>query len=242
MERYLAGNSCCRASLKGYIRQILFYAGPILNYEKIDAFTDYGGGFGFNMQFRNNWGYEIEFYAADSKDRGKRFTATNLSLNAWFNTSPKWHGYLNSGYSRTYNFARDYLAYYSLLGADLNWQVCDILEAGSSANIFIEGNPAGGIEEITFNTRPYFSTTPINNLNLRVYFDNLFFRSGKRLEQGILGFLFSYNFSPKSWLYFAVNEIRDRSDRYDMNGNLLPNRLHVVDRVSVFKLRYLYYF
>lgn len=68
------------------------------------------------------------------------------------------------------------------------------------------------------------------------------FYGEKQMEQGILGFLFSYNFSPKSRLYFAVNEIRDRSDQYDLSGNLLPNRLHVVDRVSVFKLRYLYYF
>jgi hypothetical protein len=58
----------------------------------------------------------------------------------------------------------------------------------------------------------------------------------------IIGFLFSYQFLPKSWIYFAINEVRDRRDEYDAGGNLLPNRLHVTDRVGVMKVKYLYYF
>lgn len=227
---------------KGYIRQILFYGGPLLNYEKVDAFTDYGGVLGFNMQFRNNWGYEINLSIADSKDEEKRFTSYEAALSSWFNTSPKWEAGLYGGYSRTYNFDRDYLAYYSWLSGDMEWQTLNTLELGTSASMYLEGNPNGGVEDITYNARPYFSATPVNNLNLRVYVDNLFVQSTHQMEQILLGFLFSYNFSPKSWIYFAINEVRDRSKRYDRKGNPLPEKMHIEERVSVFKVKYLYYF
>ncbi|MBN2090274.1 carbohydrate binding family 9 domain-containing protein [candidate division KSB1 bacterium] len=227
---------------KGYISQIIIYTGGLLNYEKVDAFTDYGALLGYNMQFRNNWGFEINIDFADSRDEEIRYTTYDFNWNAWFNTSPKFQAQVMSGYSRTYNFSRGYLAYYSWLQTELEYKLLSTLEIGTSASAFIEGNPTGGIEDITYNARPYLSMTPINNLNVRLYYDNLFIRSTDRSEQTIFGFLFSYNFSPKSWIYLAINEIRDRSDEYDSVGSLLPNRLHVVDRVGVFKVKYLYYF
>lgn len=226
----------------GYIRQILIYAGGLLGYEKIDAFTDYGGLVGYNMQFRNNWGFEINTDFADSKDEGIRYTTYNISFSSWFNTNPKLHANVFGGYSRTYNFSREYLAYYSWFGSFVEYQLLNELEIGTSADMFIEGNPAGAIEDITYNTRPYFSITPINNLNIRIYFDDLFIRSSDRSEQTIFGLLFSYNFSPKSWIYFAMNEIRAREKQFDSFDNLLSNRLRVQDRVGVFKVKYLYYF
>jgi hypothetical protein len=75
-----------------------------------------------------------------------------------------------------------------------------------------------------------------------VYVDNVYLRSSDNVRQIIAGFLFSYQFLPKSWIYFALNEVRDRSDEYGPTGILLPNRLHTKDRVSVLKLKYLYYF
>ncbi len=226
----------------GFIRAILLYGGGYLGYEKVDNFTDYGGIFGFNMQFRNNSGFEINLDMGDAKDEGIRFTSYTANFSSWFNPNPKFHGNVWGGYTRTYNFSRDYLAYYSWLGSQLNYQLFNSLLIGTSVNIFIERDPDGAIEDITYNTRPNLSITPINNLNIRIYFDNVYVRSTDHLEQAIFGFLFSYNFSPKSWVYFALNDVRDRSDRYNEFGELLPKRMHVVDRAGVFKLKYLYYF
>jgi len=227
---------------EGYIRQILVYAGGLLVYEKVDAFTDRGALFGYNMQFRNNWGFEINVDLADSKDKAIRYTTYDVNLSSWFHTHPKWQGNARAGYSRTYNFARDYLAFYSWLGGQFSYQIFNTLQIGSSVNMFIEGNPDGNIKDITYNARPFFSATPINNLNIRVYFDNVFIRSSDRSVQTIFGFLFSYNFSPKSWVYFAINEVRARQRQYDPLGYVMSNRLQVLDRVAVFKLKYLYYF
>ena len=225
----------------GYIRQILIYTGGILGYNKEDDFIDREVVLGYNMQFRNQWGFEINYNGGDSKELDVRYTAHNINLNSWFSISPKWNAFFSTGYSKTYNFSREYLAFYSWFGGEFSWRVLNTVQIGTSANMFVEGNPEGAVEDITYNARPFLSATPINNLNIRFYFDNLYVRSSDRTEQTIFGFLFSYNFSPKSWIYLAVNEIRDRSDQYNTMGILLPNRLHVVDRVGVFKIKYLYY-
>ncbi|MEJ2627326.1 MAG: DUF5916 domain-containing protein, partial [bacterium] len=216
---------------EGYIRSVLIYFGPILNYEKVDNFTDYGGLIGLNMQFRNNWGYEINLQLARAKEREVSFNSYAFNLSSWYSVNPSWYANLNGGYSKTYNFSRDFLAFYSWWNAYFSWQVSRNLQIGTSVSAFIEGNPQGDIEEVTYNSRPFISANPINNMSLRIYLDNLFLQSSGRIEQIIGGLLFSYNFSPKSWIYLAINEVQYRPEEV----------LKILDRAAVFKLKYLYY-
>ncbi len=226
----------------GYLEEIVLYAGPSFYYEKVDNYTDQVGLIGWDMQFRDNWGYEIDLQYGKAKDEGLIYTTYNFSFSSWFNVNPKWYGNLYGGYSRTYNFSREYLAPYSWAGASITWKALDILDLGTSYDMYVEGNPEGHIQDITYNSRPYFSLTPINNLNVRVYVDNVFIKSIDRFDHIILGFLFSYNFLPKSWIYLALNDVSDRSDQYDSSGKLLPHKMHVTDRAGVLKVKYLYYF
>lgn len=227
---------------KGYVQKILLYVGPYLSYEDVDSYTDHGMLLGFNMQLRNNWGYEINFSLKKSKDEKVLYTHYDATFSSWYSISPKWNGNLFGGYAKTYNFSRRYLAFYSWLGAIFSWRPLKFLELGSSYDMFIEGNPDGNVEAITYNARPFVSLKPVNDLSLRVYVDNVFSSESDKLESMIVGVLFSWNFLPKSWVYFAFNDFRDRSDRYDSMGNLMPTKLHVTDRASVLKVKYLYYF
>lgn len=227
---------------EGFIRQILIYTGPIIYYEDADLFTDYGWLFGYNMQFRDNWGFEINLSYGKSKDEGIKYDSYEATFSSWYNISPKWAGNLYGGYAKTYNFSREYLAFYSWLGAYIEWLTFDFLTMGTSYDMFIEGNPEYNIEAITYNTRPFVTLKPLNNIHVRVYIDNVFSSETDHLESMIVGVLFSWNFLPKSWVYFAINDFRDRSDEYNSAGNLLPNKLHVTDRAAVFKIKYLYYF
>jgi len=226
----------------GYLAQLSLYGGAALTYEKVDAFTDYSGILGVNMQFRDNWGYEIDYSFGDQKDSDKKYFSSELTFSSWFNISPKWNANLYGGYTKTYNFPRNYLAFYSWVGSYIGWKPFSILDIGTSYDMWIEGNPSGNVEDITYNARPYLTITPVNDLSARIYLDNVFVKSSDKLERIIFGFLFSYNFSPKSWIYFAVNDISDRSQEFDSGGNALPVRIHVVDRVAVLKVKYLYYF
>jgi hypothetical protein len=227
---------------EGYVREIIIYTGPAISYEDADLFTDFGWLLGFNMQLRDNWGYEINLSLLKSKDEKIEYNYYDATFSSWYNISPKWSGNLYGGYSRTYNFSRDYLGFYSWAGAFISWETFNILEMGTSYDMFIEGNSDGNIDDITYNARPYFSLTPVNNLNFRVYVDNVYSTESQKLERIITGFLFSWNFLPKSWIYFAINDFRDRSDQYNSEGTLLPKKLHVTDRAAVLKVKYLYYF
>lgn len=227
---------------EGAVRDAFLYVGPILCYEKVDGYTDHGALIGYNMSFRNNWGGEISFNLARSLDQDTLYTGYELNFSTWLNTSPRWNTNVWGGYSRSYNFARNYLSFYSWMGADAGWRPADIIAVGTSFGMYIEGNPDNAIEDVTYNARPQVSLTPVNDLNIRIYVDNLYVRSTRRLERIIGGFLFSYNFLPKSWIYLALNEVRDRSEEHDAAGTLLPERMHVTDRAAVIKLKYLYYF
>lgn len=226
----------------GYISEIMLFGGFGLNYEKVDAYTDHSAILGMDMSFRDNWGYEIVIDGGKSRDLGVDYNNWETTFSAWFNISPNWNANFRGGYSKTYNFARNYLGGYSWFGGQTAFKVNKILELGASINSWIEINPENNIDEITYNTRPYFSITPINDLNIRMYADNVFLRSSNRIERLIIGFLFAYQFSPKSWIYLAINEIQDRSPYLDANNQLIRERMNVRERAGVFKIKYLYYF
>ncbi len=227
---------------EGFIRDWGLLFGGALDYNKEDEYYDHSGVLVLNMYFRDNWGYEISFVGGKSKELDKKFDSYEVSLSTNINTSPNWSANTWTGYSKTYNFFRDYLAFYSWAGFSFNFKAAEILRIGTTFDAWIEGNPDNKIEDVTYNARPYFSLTPVNDLNLRLYVDNLYLSSTKKLEQMIIGILFAYNFSPKSWIYLAVNEFRDRTPEFDSFGNMLQERLHVVNRAAVLKLKYLYYF
>lgn len=227
---------------EGALQSMLLLFGGLVNYKDSELYTDHEAAIDFNMGFSSNWGYEITLMYGKMKDNGVKYTTVEADFSSWFNLSPRWDGNLQASYSRTYHFSRDYLAGYGFLSASISWIASNALQVGTSYSMYIEGNPAGSIEDITYNARPYFSLTPINDLNVRVYVDNLFVRSTDRMERIIGGFLFSFNFLPKSWIYLAINEIRDRSEQFDGLGSPLPSTLHVADRAAVLKVKYLYYF
>ncbi len=226
----------------GWVSQILLLGGFFTNYKHVEGYTDRSAVVDFNMNFRDNWRYEITMIIGRSKDQGIEYNSYEVDYNGNFNISTKWYADFYGGFSKTYNFDRNYLAFYTWFGADFQWNAGDILQLGTSYNMWVEGNPAGSVEDITYDARPYFSLTPVNDLNVRVYVDNLYDSSSDHLEQLISGLLFSYNFRPKSWIYFAYNELDNRDQQYDGMGNPLPIRMHVAAREGVFKLKYLYYF
>jgi hypothetical protein len=227
---------------EGYIRSILLLGGFAFNNKRVETYADHAGVLVYNMQFRNNWGFEFDYIVGRSKDQGIKYDSYELDFSSWYNISPKWYGNLYGVIARTYNFSRDYLANFLSVGSSFGWHALKVLDLGTSLNAYVEWKPNHDVQDITYNARPFFSLTPLNDLNVRVYVDNVFVKSTDHMEGMIFGFLFSYSFLPKSWIYLAVNEIRDRTPEYDPADIVLPNRLHVTDRVSVLKLKYLYYF
>ncbi len=233
----------------GFIRSILLYGGGAVAYEKYDDYMDRILVFGYNMQFRANIGFEINLSGGRSRDGGlvsdpdsRLYNSYEATFSVWGNPSPDWQGNVWGGYSKTFNFNRDYLGYYGWTGASLSYQLLSTLQVGGNGNVYVEWDPNHVTEDVTINTRPYASWTPLNDLNIRLYVDMVYLQSSDKLEQTIAGLLFSYNFLPKSWIYFAFNEMRDRPERVDALGQPLPRDLRLANRAGVLKVKYLYYF
>ncbi|TSA25832.1 MAG: hydrolase [Ignavibacteriales bacterium] len=218
---------------EGVISQILIFGGAAFDYKKIEGYTDYAAVFVYNMQFKSNWGFEIDMSAGRSQDSGIQYDSYEIDPNMWINQA-KWNANLYGSYSKTYNFYRNYLGSFGSIGGQFSWKALDVLQVGSSFNIWMERKPDGNIEDITYNARPFFTLTPINDMSATIYVDNLYVRSTDRMERIFIGGLFAYQFSPKSWIYFALNEVHDRNNPM--------GTLDMTDRVSVFKIKYLYYF
>ncbi len=226
----------------GEVSQVFPYGGLYLYHKNYENYTDHGFLLGYNMNFRSNWGFELDFLYAKVKDEGLIYNSYELDVSSWFNINPSWNANIYGGNTKAYNFSRDYIGHYTWMGASADWKVLNSLSLGTSGSINIESKPDGSLQDITYNARPYFSFTPVNNMNLRVYLDNLYETETDHLERVILGILYSYNFLPKSWIYFAINQLDDRSPEYDLTGNQLPLRMHLTSRAAVLKIKYLYYF
>jgi hypothetical protein len=215
----------------GSLSQLSIYGGGGLGYEDADLYWDHIALLGVNCQFRANWGLEIDATAGRSRDGGVLYDGFEIDYSSWWNIAPEWNANLNGGFARTYNFDRNYLAPYRWVGLFVSWRPAHFLELGTTANVWSEGKPSGGTEDNTIDARPYFSATPVNGLNLKVYVDNVYTTGSSRIQNVQLGVLISYNFLPKSWVYAALNERRERPD----------DLLRLTDRAAVIKVKYLYY-
>jgi hypothetical protein len=219
---------------EGYISEIVCYIGPHLFYKKSEDYTDHSIVIGMDMMFRTNWGYEINFITGYSRDEHVTYSPTELDLSMWFNVSPKWDFSYYTGYvNHTYNYGRGYVAGYGWFGGQVNWRTHTTVTLGASFEIDKEYRPDGSIQETTINARPFISLIPVNDLSIRLYIDNVYTSSDHKIQQIIGGFLFAYNFSPKSWIYLALNEVQQRNS----SANLA-----VKERAGVLKIKYLYYF
>ncbi len=227
---------------EGYIRNIFAYSGLQVNYEHEDLFYDRGFLAGFEIDMRNGWDLELNIQSGKNKDNSIAYNFYEFNFSLRIQISQNWNGYFWAGYSRTYNFKRKYLSFFSWIGSNINLRPVDYFNFGSSIETFFEGNPENQLEDITLTARPFISFTPINNLNFRAYVDNVFMKSSNKLERMIIGLLFSWNFSPKSWIYLALNDFKTQFEEYDEYGSLVSRSLRTIDRVGVLKIRYLYYF
>jgi hypothetical protein len=221
----------------GRLQSLNLGVGGTLTHERADQYTDRAFFLVASAELRPLWGGEVDFSHGRSRDAGTTYNATSLSVSS-FAMAGSWRFDGQGGISRTYNFSRMYRGLYSWAGASGRWQVAQALALGSSLNAFVEHDPDGRLEEVTWNARPYLSLTPANDVFLGVYIDGLYLHTTGQVEQLLGGALFSWQYRPKSWVYLAINEVQER----DAPGLAAPPRsLKVRDRAAVLKVKMLYY-
>jgi len=193
--------------------------------------------FVFNPNFRNNWGFNLEFSGGPYYEADTNYLHRGINFSVWGNGT-KYDLWFGGNFSYSYNYYRDYLAYQGYTWHGFEYNIFPRLSLSFESNSWIEWDITDTILAITPMATPRieFTITP----TMSVSFFNEFVFSTPGTDFGDtefltnrLGFLFSYNFRPKSWLYIALNDYREISD---------TSGLPAKNRVGAIKTKYLIYF
>jgi hypothetical protein len=101
----------------------------------------------------------------------------------------------------------------------------------------MEWDPYGELHAITPIWIPRIEYQITAHMDISLYSEFVFVTEEGRLNtaeiySNRIGFLFSWNFSPKSWFYVAFNDLREDTGE----------GLQLTERIAAVKIKYLLYF
>lgn len=195
---------------------------------------------GLNLEGSLGHAYEVAPDAAYHCSEIDYF-GRNASISGWHN-SLKHNLNLGGYYQYGYNYNRGWLAANYADWVTFTYYIAGRVAVMLWANNWWECNPDGEVVGVTSALRPKVDFRINARIAFNVYSELVFvtpetrFRDSEQYSNR-LGFLFSWNFMPKSWLYVALNDYeRDRTLFED------ENQLQLESRIAAVKLRYLFYF
>lgn len=195
------------------------------------------GSFVINPNFRNNWGFNFEVNLGLSFEEDVEYFRRGANLSVWGNGST-YNLNFGGNYFYGYNYDQEFLAYQ---GSNWFWMCYNAIpriNLSLSSNIWIEWDTLDAISGITMTATPRVDIKITRDMILGL-FNELVMETPKtsfgktEITSNRIGFLLSWNFSPKSWLYVAINDYREQDD----NGNF-----KLKNSVGAVKLKYLIYF
>ena len=240
------------ARVLGGERSLLLFGGPFKTYKKgflRNLFYGIGGGIlrepdakswskfvaaNLNPNFRNNYGFSLEMNFGQAYEADTSYMHRGINLSCWSGGGRRLNGGFGFWYGYTWNYYRNWLAYQGNNWFWLEYTVLPNVSVSANGNCWVEWNPSGSIEQVTLSMIPRISWvfTPDIRLNLYSQPVTLWGASGLTLNSNRVGFLFSWEIRPKSFLYVALNDYRERQE----------HSFKLVERIGVVKLKYLWYF
>ena len=224
------------APTKGALRRLTITPGLAFSLEPGTDEPSYGIMLGANPNFRNGWGGYGQVSAGHAVEVDTAYFGRSANFSVW-GSGLKYNVNFGGMYDYSYNYSRGFLAAnYS------DWVGCTYYLAGKVAlmlagNNWWEANPDGRIIAVTSRLSPKIDYRINSRISFNVYDEVVLSTPELRFGEtkpatNRVGFLFSWNFLPKSWLFVAFNELRlDQGEG-----------LKLLSRVGAVKLRYLVYF
>jgi hypothetical protein len=189
-----------------------------------------------NFQLRSNAGGELNVEAGPTYEMDTSYFGRSVGLSGWA-SNLKMNVNGSATYFHSYNYGRGYIAdnYSGALWG--TYYIAGKVAAMLGVSTFWELDPAGKVVAVTSPLSPRLDFRFDSRVNFNIY-DNIVLLTPEtkfdstRVASNRIGFLLSWNFLPKSWLYVALNDFRMDSGE----------GLSLVSRVGAVKLRYLFYF
>jgi hypothetical protein len=190
-----------------------------------------------NPIFRNNMSTTLQLLVGPYYEADQDYLRRELLLSLAGNLFGYWLQ-INSSFGYMYNYSQNYLAHRSSTLLLYNYAITPLINPGFNANLWVEWDTLNRISSVTPRFRPYITFFFNGDLRLEVFNEMVFEMprgdfSDASWSSNRFGFLFSWRFLPKSWLYIALNDYREQ----DEQGSLQPQY-----RIGAIKAKYLVYF
>ena len=226
-----------RTYQKGFLRNLFYGPSVVVFREPGEEGTSILGGFTFNPNFRNNWGFNVEGYVGKAHEADTSYFHRSVDFGSWGNFLGQ-HFNFGANYEYNYNYRRGFLADNFSTWFRIGYSIIDNVSLSMNGNEWVEWDTTGTLIAITSMAMPRVDIRFNADIMLTV-FDQLVFDTPEtewgetNLVSNRLGALFAWNFKPKSWIYLAVNDYNIE----DENG-----QMELYDRVAAVKAKYLVYF
>jgi hypothetical protein len=220
----------------GSLTRLLVAPGFTVDQEPGSEVPSIMGTFFLNPQFRSGWHMELNGSAGLASEAGLTYFGRNVNVEVGSNQL-KYSFELGGNYGYNFNYPRNFLAANSSDGGFFTYYLMSRVALMAGVMNYWEADPDGKILDVTSVLRPRIDYRINSRMAFNVY-DELVLTTPRtsfdstRITTNRVGFLYSWNFLPKSWLYVALNDFR-----VDMGEGLT-----LVGRVGAIKLRYLLYF
>jgi hypothetical protein len=187
--------------------------------------------------FRNNMSATLQLLAGPYYEANVDYFRKELLFSLSGNLLGYWLQ-INSSIGYMYNYYQDYVAYRSATAFAYNFAITPLINPGVSANMWVEWDTLNSVTSITPRLRPNVTFFINGDTRIEVFSEMVFNMPGgdfgnAELCSNRFGFLFSWRFLPKSWLYIALNDYRAQ-DEY---GSLQREY-----QIGAIKAKYLLYF
>jgi hypothetical protein len=221
----------------GFLRELYIAPGIIVTQEPGNTNYSKMGMLEINPNFRNNWGFDLSFQAGQYYEADTNYFRRALNLSIWGRVTGQ---YFNCGcnYSYTYNYYRDFIAYQGYNWITYSYSIIPELSISLPSYLWIEWDTTNSIIAMWPMVRPRIDFKMNADVTFTLFSEFVMQAPGTDLGETALlsnriGFLFSWNFLPKSWLYIALNDYREQ----DESGKLQPQYT-----IGAIKAKYLFYF
>lgn len=236
-KRFAAFFGPHRTYRQGYVRQ--WELTPGFELLKIPGENDWStfGALEYYINFRTNWGFEVDLWAGRAYEADTNYFFRSFAFSMWAQLFGQVFN-CGSNNSYAYNYFRGYPAYQSANWLRFAYSIIPPLSIVLSTNLWVEWDTIGTVLAMWPRIRPRLDFRINADMTMALFDEIVMYTPQTNLGEtefiaNRLGFLYSWNFRPKSWLYIALNDYRAQ----DETGSLQPQY-----RIAAIKATYLFYF
>lgn len=194
-------------------------------------------------RFRNLWGFNIYAQAGKMYEADTDYVYRSVETSIWSGLRENINLHFGFDWSHRYNYYRSAIYNQKWIGDQLwiwhwmSFMPISQLSLITYGDFVMEWDPDGDLHSITPIWTPRIEYQVNADIDISIYSEFVFTTEmGKLTTAEIysnrIGLLFAWNFSPKSWLYVAFNDLRR-----DEGEGLEP-----AERIAAVKIKYLIYF